>query len=169
MRSIIDLMRSVVLFLTILSATMFAGCIKYNGNEDDLASKSIPFKRYVLADSTRIVTYPDGLKLYIVKAGSGDYPANGDNVMMHYQGTLEDGSVFDDSYLRGEPLEFKVGAGRVIAGMESAAKKLRLGSKAILVVPPSLGYGDGTGKDKLPPKIPANATLTFHIEMVGSF
>ncbi|MBL0016200.1 MAG: FKBP-type peptidyl-prolyl cis-trans isomerase [Bacteroidetes bacterium] len=77
------------------------------------------------------------------------------------------------SYTRGTPLDFTIGSGKVIPGIESAARKLRLGTKAIVTIPPALGYGDGkdaNGKDvKLPPKIPANARLTFHIDLVGSF
>jgi FKBP-type peptidyl-prolyl cis-trans isomerase len=131
------------------------------------------FEPYVIADSTQIKTYPDGIKIYVVKAGPGDVPQNGDHVKMNYHGMLDDGTVFDESYSRGEPLDFTIGSGKVIEGIESAVRKLRLGSKAIVTIPPALGYGDGkdaNGKDvKLPPKIPANARLTFHIDLIGSF
>lgn len=129
----------------------------------------IPFKPYSVADSSKIKTYPDGLRLYVVKQGPGDYPQNGENVRMHYYGVLDNGTVFDDSYSRGEPLTFSMGSGKVIAGIESAAQKLRFGTQAIAYVPASLGYGDGGADQKLPPKIPANSALTFHIDMVGSF
>jgi FKBP-type peptidyl-prolyl cis-trans isomerase len=133
------------------------------------SADAIQFKPYTIQDSSRIVTYPDGLKLYVVKGGSGDYPINGTNVRMHYYGTLDDGTVFDESYSRNEPLEFGMGSEKVIEGIELAVRKLRLGSQAIAIIPPSLGYGDGKGKQELPPKIPANARLTFHLDLIGSF
>ncbi|MFM2376440.1 MAG: hypothetical protein RLZZ165_1537, partial [Bacteroidota bacterium] len=125
------------------------------------------FTPYVVLDSSRIVTYPEGLELYIVKSGWGDYPQNGDNVLLHYQGMLQNGSVFDDSYRRDEPLVFKMGSGRIIPGMEAGLKKIRYGTQAILSIPPRLGYG--SGKDKTPSNIPRDATLTFHIHLLGNF
>lgn len=168
MRSTIDSMsRQLSTFVAIACMTVLCAACGRDANQP-AASEAGAFVPYAVQDSARITRYPDGLSLYIVEAGPGDYPQNGERVRMHYHGTLDDGTVFDDSYSRGEPLEFTVGSGKVIAGIESAARKLRFGTKAIAVVPPSLGYGDGT-ESKLPPKIPANARLTFHIDMVGSF
>jgi FKBP-type peptidyl-prolyl cis-trans isomerase len=144
----------------------FTSCNR-SGSKEELAP--VAFTPYIIADSSRITTYPNGLKLYIVKQGPGDYPQNGERVLLHYQGRLADGTVFDDSYTRGEPLEFYIGGERVIAGIEDAAQRLRFGTQAIAIIPPSLGYGDGKSANGLPPKIPANATLTFHLDMVGSF
>jgi FKBP-type peptidyl-prolyl cis-trans isomerase len=151
----------------LLGVTLFflAGCARRD-SKADLAP--VEFTPYTIEDSSRIRAYPDGLQLYIVKQGPGDYPQNGENVRLHYYGVLADGTVFDESYSRDEPLEFTIGSGKVIAGLESAAKKLRFGTKAIAFVPPALGYGDGKST-KLPPKIPANARLTLHLDMVGSF
>lgn len=127
----------------------------------------VAFTPYAIADSAQIKTYPDGLRLYVVEQGPGDYPTNGTKVDMHYQGRLDDGTIFDESFNRGKPFSFTIGSKKVIPGIEEAVKKLRLGSKAIAFVPPSLGYGDG--KEELPPKIPANAHLTFHIHLIGTF
>lgn len=133
------------------------------------AGSTAAFKPYVIQDSSKIVTYPDGLQLYVSKPGPGDFPINGTHVRMHYYGLLDDGTVFDESFSRDEPLEFTVGSSTVIDGIELAVKKLRLGSQAIAIIPPTLGYGDGKGKHPLPPKIPANARLTFHLDLIGSF
>ena len=149
-----------------LMGAILMGCM--HRAAEPLPEKSA-FVPYAITDSSKITTYPDGLQLYVVSPGPGDYPQNGDQVTMQYVGYLADGTVFDDSYQREKPFSFSIGGGRVIAGIDAAVRKLRLGSKAILVVPPSLGYGDGTGDNKLPPKIPANATLTFHIDLIGSF
>lgn len=153
--------------LLLMGALLWSNCGKRGMANAE--GDPIPFTPYAIEDSTRLVTYPDGLKLYVVEHGPGDYPLPGDHVILHYQGRLQDGTVFDASYDRGEPFSFTIGAGKVIAGIESAMKQLRLGSKAIAVVPPSLGYGDGGERKELPPKIPANATLTFHLDLVGSF
>jgi peptidyl-prolyl cis-trans isomerase A (cyclophilin A) len=172
MRSTIkDMFRSISALLCIAPIIfIFSACGKKNADSEVFASK---FEPYQITDSAQVKTYPDGLSIYVVEAGPGDVPQNGEHVQMHYHGILDDGTVFDESYSRNAPLEFTIGSGKVIAGIESAARKLRLGTKAIVTIPPSLGYGDGkdaNGKDvKLPPKIPANARLTFHIDLVGSF
>ena len=163
------------LLFSLLGCAIFtmlvAGCGKSGKHPMDAQNGT--FEPYVVLDSSKIKIYPDGIGIYVVKAGTGDIPQNGEHVSMHYQGILDDGTVFDDSYTRGTPLDFTIGSGKVIPGIESAARKLRLGTKAIVTIPPALGYGDGkdaNGKDvKLPPKIPANARLTFHIDRVGSF
>jgi FKBP-type peptidyl-prolyl cis-trans isomerase len=158
--------RSGGMILGFAAMLSLAAC-KRSGSKEDFAP--IDFTPYTIADSARITTYPNGLKLYVVKQGPGDYPDKGGRVLLHYQGRLADGTVFDDSYSRGEPLEFSIGGGKVIAGIEDAAKRLRFGTRAIAIIPPDLGYGDGKSSNGLPPKIPANATLTFHLDMVGSF
>ncbi len=155
--------------MLMLTALLLTGCAR---TARDRAADAVPikgFKPYVIADSSKIITYPNGLKIYTVEAGPGDYPVNGIKVKMHYYGMLDDGTVFDDSYSRGLPLEFSMGSASVIDGITETVKKVRLGSKVIAIIPSELGYGDGKGKDGLPPKIPANARLTFHLDLLGSF
>lgn len=67
---------------------------------------------------------------------------DGDTVLVHYRGTLEDGTVFDESYGRGAPLEFQIGGGRVIKGFDSGARGLKRGEKRSVKVPPEEGYGE---------------------------
>merc|ERR1719238_1465437 len=81
---------------------------------------------------------------------------------MHYRGTLhEDGSEFDSSYDRGEPLSFTLGSGQVIKGWDQGLLGMCVGEKRKLVIPPELGYG-ATGA---PPKIPGNSVLIFEVEL----
>jgi len=86
----------------------------------------------------------------------------GDNVDMHYRGTLaSDGSEFDASYNRGKPLSFQIGAGRVIKGWDEGLLDMCIGEKRKLTIPPELGYGD-----RAVGPIPAGSTLIFETELV---
>jgi FKBP-type peptidyl-prolyl cis-trans isomerase len=81
---------------------------------------------------------------------------------VHYTGLLSNGTPFDSSVGRGEPIAFPLGAGRVIKGWDEGIALLRVGDQATLIIPPQLGYG-ARGKGEIPP----NATLIFIIEVVG--
>ncbi|KAI9807833.1 MAG: Peptidyl-prolyl cis-trans isomerase fpr2 [Sarcosagium campestre] len=87
----------------------------------------------------------------------------GDTIDVHYRGTLaSDGSEFDASYNRGEPLTFQVGKGQVIKGWDDNLLDMCIGEKRKLTIPPKYGYGD---RDMGP--IPAGSTLIFETELVG--
>eukprot|EP00898_Chlorokybus_atmophyticus_P007622 jgi/Chlat1/7861/Chrsp66S07291 len=88
--------------------------------------------------------------------------ANGDQVKVHYRGTLVDGSQFDASYDRGEPLSFTLGQAQVIQGWDQGILGMCIGEKRKLQIPAHLGYGDRGA----PPKIPGGATLIFDTELV---
>jgi peptidylprolyl isomerase len=108
------------------------------------------------------MTTPSGLQYIELAAGSGPAPQSGDTVSVHYTGTLTDGTVFDSSYQRGEPIKFPLGRGRVIPGWDEGIALMKKGGKARLVIPPELGYGaQGAGG-----VIPPNATLVFEVELV---
>lgn len=103
-----------------------------------------------------------GLDIKILEEGNGPKPATGDTVHVHYTGTLEDGTQFDSSHTRGQPIVFPLGQGRVIKGWDEGIALLNKGAKAKLTIPPELGYGvQGAGG-----VIPPNATLTFEVELV---
>jgi FKBP-type peptidyl-prolyl cis-trans isomerase len=101
-----------------------------------------------------------GLQYQILEPGSGPSPESGDTVVVHYTGTLIDGTKFDSSRDRGQPATFPVDG--VIPGFSEGLKLLKKGGKAKLWIPADIGYGpQGAGA-----AIPPNATLIFDIEMV---
>ncbi len=109
------------------------------------------------------MTTASGLQYIEVEAGTGDKPAPGDIVSVHYVGTLEDGTEFDSSYSRGEPISFPLGVGQVIPGWDEGISLMQPGGKAILIIPPELAYGEQGAGNVIPP----NATLRFEVELVS--
>jgi len=87
----------------------------------------------------------------------------GDQVKVHYRGSLTDGSVFDESYARGDPIDFELGSGQVIKGWDQGLLGMCVGEKRKLKIPSTLGYG----AQGSPPKIPGGATLIFETELVA--
>ena len=117
-----------------------------------------------LADNKKkegVVTLPSGLQYKIIKAGTGAFPKAADTVTVNYKGTLVDGTEFDSSYKRGEPVTFPVGG--VIPGWTEALQKMKVGSKWQLFIPASLGYGDKGAGNVIGP----NATLIFEVELIS--
>jgi peptidylprolyl isomerase len=104
-----------------------------------------------------------GLSYYIIEEGEGALAQPGKVVSVHYMGMLEDGTKFDSSFDRGEPIEFQLGTGRVIPGWDEGISLLTVGSKAKLIIPSELAYGERAVGNV----IPANATLIFDVELVA--
>ncbi|MGH3657335.1 MAG: FKBP-type peptidyl-prolyl cis-trans isomerase [Micromonosporaceae bacterium] len=104
----------------------------------------------------------DQLETQDVAPGTGGEARSGNTVAVHYVGTLTDGQKFDSSRDRGEPFQFTLGAGEVIAGWDQGVAGMRVGGVRKLVVPPHLGYG----ARGFPPVIPQNATLMFEVELL---
>ena len=102
------------------------------------------------------------LEVEKLNEGTGPVVPKGAMVKVHYTGKLLDGTVFDSSVTRGEPLEFKVGVGQVIRGWDEGICQLQKGQKAILTCPPHYAYGAQGAGDSIPP----DATLTFEVEVV---
>ena len=107
------------------------------------------------------IHHASGLIVEPLKVGSGEVPATTDHVSVHYVGRLVDGTVFDSSLARGEPVTFPVKG--VIACWTQALPTLRVGARARLTCPPELAYGDRG----LPPTIRPGATLIFELELLG--
>ena len=108
-----------------------------------------------------VKTLPSGLQYKVVKAGTGKKPKLTDTVTTHYRGTLIDGTEFDSSYRRGQPVSFPVAG--VIPGWTEALQLMEEGAKWQLFIPPNLAYGErGAGRD-----IGPNATLIFEIELIS--
>jgi len=104
-----------------------------------------------------------GLRFKIThKSNSGKKPHKGKNVAVHYVGKLADGTVFDNSYGRGEPIEFPIGVGYVIPGWDEGIQLLEEGDKATFVIPSYLAYGEAGAGGVIPP----NANLVFDVELV---
>jgi peptidylprolyl isomerase len=113
------------------------------------------------------VTTPSGLKITDTQVGTGAAPTPGQTVVVHYTGWLDangaKGQKFDSSLDRGEPFEFQIGQGQVIAGWDEGVATMKAGGKRTLVIPPALGYGARGAGGVIPP----NATLIFDVELLG--
>ena len=103
-----------------------------------------------------------GLGYIMVKEGSGVQAENGKTVSVHYTGKLTDGTKFDSSLDRNQPIEFVLGQGRVIKGWDEGISYLKVGGKATFIIPSDLAYGERGAGGVIPP----NATLIFDVELV---
>jgi len=117
----------------------------------------------LILSETLAVTLTNGLKIDVTKAVQCDRKThNGDKIFVHYRGTLVDGTEFDSSYNRGEPLSFVLGAHRVIRGWDLGLLDMCIWEQRNLTIPASLAYGDGDMG-----VIPAGSTLIFQTELRG--
>ncbi len=110
-----------------------------------------------------LVKGSDGIFQKTLKPGSGPSPQKGQSVTVNYKGSFLDGKVFDASSLHGGPFSFKIGVGQIIEGWDRVVSTMKKGEKRFVVLPPELAYGEA-GTPGGP--IPANAFLTFEIEVV---
>jgi peptidyl-prolyl cis-trans isomerase A (cyclophilin A) len=103
-----------------------------------------------------------GLRYQFIQRGSGKKAENGKTVAVHYEGSLENGKVFDSSYPRKKPIEFRLGQGQVIEGWDEGIALLQVGDKARFVIPSDLAYGPSGAGGVIPP----HATLIFDVELM---
>lgn len=108
-----------------------------------------------------VTTLESGLQYKVIQAGAGAMPSLSDSVLVHYRGTLIDGTEFDSSYSRGQPTPLQLKS--VIRGWQEALTRMPVGSKWVIYVPPQLGYGDRA----VGPVIQPNSTLIFEIELLA--
>ncbi|QOR40539.1 FKBP-type peptidyl-prolyl cis-trans isomerase [Billgrantia diversa] len=111
------------------------------------------------AEREEVTTTDSGLQYEVLESGDGESPGPSSNVEVHYEGTLVDGTVFDSSFERGQPLSFRVD--QVIEGWQEALPMMSVGDTWMLFVPPELGYG-AQGQGPIGP----NETLIFRVELL---
>ena len=121
------------------------------------------YKKENKVEQTNLITEQPGLKIEILKEGTGKQIQNSETAVVNYSGKLEDGTEFDSSYKRGVPFSFVLGSGMVIKGWELGVLGMKIGEKRKLTIAPELAYGDtGAGGGVIPPK----ATLIFEVELL---
>lgn len=153
-------MRSLTLKLLVVVAIGLSACQR---GPDPIADASIAAAAYLVENGKKpgVKTLPSGLQYQIVRSGpeTGPRPREGDEVKVHYEGKLVDGTVFDSSYATGAPAVF--GVGGLIAAWNEILPLMQPGDEFIVTVPPHLGYGtNGSGP------IPPNSVLIFRMELV---
>eukprot|EP00246_Nothoceros_aenigmaticus_P003382 TRINITY_DN1451_c0_g1_i1.p1 TRINITY_DN1451_c0_g1~~TRINITY_DN1451_c0_g1_i1.p1 ORF type:complete len:595 (+),score=183.93 TRINITY_DN1451_c0_g1_i1:170-1954(+) len=137
--------------------------------EDDFANEDYNFQNEAtsggpikVGEDKEIVK--GGIKKLLLKEGTGwETPEAGDEVKVHYTGTLLDGTKFDSSRDRGDPFTFKLGQGQVIKGWDQGVGTMKKGEVAVFTIEPLYAYGESGS----PPTIPPNATLKFEIELLS--
>jgi FKBP-type peptidyl-prolyl cis-trans isomerase FkpA len=131
------------------------------------ASPTIPrpiaFTPYETPDSANWVELANGLRMYVVSEGPGPQPGPGTAITVHYWGKVKDGKEFGNTFAEGVPLRFRLG--NAVPGFNDGISRLKMGSKAVLVIPPALAYGD----EGLPPNIPPGSTLEYHVQFLGTY
>jgi FKBP-type peptidyl-prolyl cis-trans isomerase FkpA len=125
--------------------------------EDEVIAKYIAEKQMTPSKSS------SGLMYIISEPGTGEQAQAGKTVKVHYTGRLLDGTKFDSSLDRNEPIEFKLGQGMVIKGWDEGIALLKVGGKALLIIPSNLAYGSRGAGGVIPPFSP----LTFEVELVS--
>jgi FKBP-type peptidyl-prolyl cis-trans isomerase FkpA len=118
----------------------------------------------ITAQAGKTLTSPSGVKIEMLKEGTGPLPKTGQTVVVHYTGTLTNGKKFDSSRDRGKPFSFALGQGRVIKGWDEALAMMKVGSRAKITIPPELGYGARGAGNVIPP----NAVLIFDVELLDA-
>jgi peptidylprolyl isomerase len=144
------------LFLLASFAIAFAFAIDVQAQK---RPRKTPAKRIVSAGAVKTAS---GLTYIVTQKGTGRRPKVGETVVVHYTGTLTNGVKFDSSRDSNKEFSFPLGRGRVIKGWDEGIAKLRVGDQAILIIPPSIGYGARGAGGVIPP----NATLIFIVELV---
>ena len=168
MREIIVSFGVIVVCVVVLVVSQFtnqpnASADRLTQNQPQIAQVTEkPTSNIMSDDDKKAVTTASGLKYVVINEGTGAAPKTGQTVVVHYTGTLEDGTKFDSSRDRGQPFSFKLGVGQVIKGWDEGLSTMKVGDRRKLTIPPELGYGARGAGGTIPP----NATLIFDVELL---
>lgn len=136
----------------------------FEGSREKLLSEA---KKGTEAELEKLATgfnkTKSGLRYQMLQKGTGTKAEKGKTVSVHYKGQLPDGTVFDSSYKRNQPLDFVLGMGQVIAGWDEGVALLKVGDKARFVIPSDLAYGSSGAGGVIQP----NTTLIFDVELMN--
>jgi FKBP-type peptidyl-prolyl cis-trans isomerase len=161
------------LSVTMAAALCLLGCNKATQTSGDnnagasapgSTSNAVPGTPAAAASTqpSEMITTASGLKYQVLKRGTGTVsPKSTDTVKVHYHGTLLNGTVFDSSVERGEPISFPLNG--VIPGWTEGLQLMKVGDKFKFTIPPNLAYGAASPSSKIPP----NSTLVFEVELLG--
>ena len=161
-----DVLETVEIIAVGAEAEAFQAVEAFRSFEGSRESRLADEKAAIEAELDKLATgfekTESGLRYQILQKGSGAQATKGATVSVHYKGQLTDGTVFDSSYKRKEPIEFVLGMGQVIAGWDEGVSLLKVGDKARFVIPSNLGYGSRGAGGAIPP----DANLIFDVELV---
>jgi FKBP-type peptidyl-prolyl cis-trans isomerase FklB len=155
-----------VLTLALSSAVLLAACSSSESKKEDApatpTAANPPQAPAATSGGSSAATTASGLRYKVLSSGpaGGTSPTINDTVVVHYRGTLVDGTEFDSSYSRGQPATF--GVGQVIRGWTEALQMMKPGDKWLIHIPYNLAYG----MQGSPPKIPPFADLVFQVELL---
>lgn len=157
-------MKKTILIALLIIIIVLAAYFLFRGSPENEGAGITPNPSPVSSSASASNNYDiQGMKIEIIKEGTGEAAKNGDMVTVHYIGTFENGEKFDSSIDRGIPFSFELGARRVIQGWDLGVLGMKIGEKRKLTIPSELGYG-ATGTPGGP--IPPNATLLFEVELL---
>ena len=151
--------------ILLLSTSVYGDALKKDADQTGdkaLESATLDINKPQKKDKTMIKT-ASGLGIEILTDSDGVMPQKGQTIKAHYTGWLTDGTKFDSSHDRGQPLQFKVGVGQVIAGWDEGLLAMKVGQKVKLYIPSELGYGARGAGGAIPP----HADLVFEVELVS--
>jgi len=148
--------------IILIALITIIGACKSTKNMTPQEKEARQLKKYLKENHIKTKPTESGLYYIETKKGDGAQAKAGDVVKVHYTGKLLNGKVFDSSYDRGKPIEFKLGQGNVIKGWDEGIAKMKVGGKATLIIPSKLAYGSR----EIPNVIPAYSTLVFEVELV---
>lgn len=155
-----DLKFTVKVIKSIAESELKAEEIKTQKQKD--MQETLDIEKYIKDNNLTVVTTASGLKYVMTVEGTGEQAQSGKTVRVHYTGRLLDGTKFDSSLDRNDPLEFMLGQGMVIRGWDEGIALLKVGGKALLIIPSNLAYGARGAGNVIPPFTP----LTFEVELV---